>query len=50
VEPSGLSAPMGLPRPPSTPSLIGAIDLFEKDNLLTCAQFLNRQVDSMATR
>ncbi len=39
MEPNGLSAPMGLPPPPSTPSLIGAIMFFEKKNLLTSAKF-----------
>ncbi len=38
MEPGGLSVPMGLSPPPSTPSLIGA-KLFEKDDLLACAQF-----------
>jgi hypothetical protein len=39
VELGGLNVQMGLPPLPSTPSLIGAIKLFEKDNLLACAQF-----------
>jgi hypothetical protein len=33
MEPSGLIAPMGLPPPPSTLSLIGVIKLFEKYNI-----------------
>jgi hypothetical protein len=39
MDPGGLSAPMGLPPPPITTSLIGAIEVSNKDNLLACAQF-----------
>jgi hypothetical protein len=39
MEPCGLSVPMGLPPLLSTPSLIGAIQLSKKDNLLARAQF-----------
>jgi hypothetical protein len=35
----GLTAPMGLPPPPIIASLIRAIELSNKDNLLACAQF-----------
>jgi len=39
METCGLSVPMGLPPFPNTPSLIGAIELSKKDNLLACEQF-----------
>jgi hypothetical protein len=35
----GLSAPMWIPPPPTSTSLIGAIELSNKYNLLACAQF-----------
>jgi hypothetical protein len=35
VETCGLNAPITLIAPPSTMSLIGAIELFDKDNILT---------------
>jgi hypothetical protein len=39
VETYELSVPIGLPPTPNTTSLIGAIKLSEKDNLLTSAKF-----------
>jgi hypothetical protein len=39
IDPSGLNASMGLPPPPTTISLIGVIELSNKDNLLACAKF-----------
>jgi hypothetical protein len=39
IDPSGLNASMGLPPPPTTVSLIGVIELLDKDNLLACAKF-----------
>jgi hypothetical protein len=39
INPGWLNAPMGLPPPPTTTSLIGVIELLNKDNLLTCAKF-----------
>jgi hypothetical protein len=39
MEPGGLSVPRGLSPPPSTPSLVGSIELSKQDNLLACAQF-----------
>jgi hypothetical protein len=39
IDPGGLNVPMGLPPPPTTTSLIGTIELSNKDNLLTCAKF-----------
>jgi hypothetical protein len=37
IEPHGLNALVGMPPPPSTPSLIGAIELLDKDNILAFA-------------
>jgi hypothetical protein len=37
IEPHGLNALVGMPPPPSTPSLIGAIELSDKDNILAFA-------------
>ncbi len=37
IEPHGLNALVGMPPPPSTPSLKGAIELSDKDNLLASA-------------
>ncbi len=45
MEPGGLSALMKLPPPASTPFLIGYINVFEKNNLLAFAKFLNFKVD-----
>jgi hypothetical protein len=39
MEIDGSSALEGLPAPPTTTSLIGAIELSNKDNLLTLAIF-----------
>jgi hypothetical protein len=39
VELGGLNAPVGLPPPLNTPSLIRTIELLDKDNLPTFAQF-----------
>jgi hypothetical protein len=39
METNGLNTLEGLPPPPSTISLIGAIKLFNKDNLLEFARF-----------
>jgi hypothetical protein len=39
VEIAGLSAPIGLFQAPNIVSLIGAIELWEKDNLLAFAKF-----------
>ncbi len=39
METNGLSAPEILPRPSTTISLIEAIELFDKDNLLALARF-----------
>jgi hypothetical protein len=39
IDPGGLNAPMGLPPPPTTTSLIGVIELLDKNNLLACANF-----------
>jgi hypothetical protein len=39
MEIDGLSAPKGLSPPPITTSLIGAIELSNKDNLLALARF-----------
>ncbi len=38
IKPGGLNAPMGLPPPLSTPSLIGAIELLDKNNILASEQ------------
>jgi hypothetical protein len=38
IEPCGLNVIVGLPPPPST-SLIGVIELLNKDNLLASTQF-----------
>jgi hypothetical protein len=37
IKPSGLNVPVGLPPPPSTPSLIGTIELLNKNSLLAFA-------------
>ncbi len=47
MESGGLSVLMGLPSPPSIPSLIGAIELFGKNNLQVYAHFKNKQNDSI---
>jgi hypothetical protein len=47
MELGGLNAPMGLPSPPSVPSLIGAIELVEKNNLKVSAHLKNKQNDSI---
>jgi hypothetical protein len=39
MEIDGLSVPRGLLAPPTTTSLIGAIKLSNKDNLLTLTRF-----------
>jgi hypothetical protein len=39
VESSGLMAPDEVPAPPEEPSLVGAIELSEAENLLVSAQF-----------
>ncbi len=45
VEKDGLSAPIGLPLAPNIASLISAIELSRKDNLLTYAKSYNRLVE-----
>jgi hypothetical protein len=39
IDLGGLNVPMGLPPPPTTASLIGTIELSNKDNLLACTKF-----------
>jgi hypothetical protein len=39
LESNGLIAPKGLSPPPTIASLIRAIELFDKDNLLALARF-----------
>lgn len=39
MEASGLTTPVGLPTPLSTTSLMGAIELSDKDNFIVSAQF-----------
>jgi hypothetical protein len=39
METNKISVHEGLPPPPTTTSLIGAIELFDKDNLLSLARF-----------
>jgi hypothetical protein len=39
MEIDGLNAPEGLPTPPTTISLIGVIELSNKDNILTLTIF-----------
>jgi hypothetical protein len=39
IDLGGLNSLMGLPPPPTTTSLIGTIELSNKDNLLACAKF-----------
>ena len=39
VETPSLTAPGAIARPPSIPSLIGAVELFEEENLLAQAQY-----------
>jgi hypothetical protein len=39
INPNGLNAMMGLSPPPTVVSLIGVIQLSDKNNLLACAKF-----------